>query len=87
MQNRINRTFYSLYDFDRIEKIDAHVHINSMNPAFIQQSSVSNIQPIDFYDKCYEYYALNKDPFVPVTQSQEIMNIIETCGKNEENNE
>jgi scyllo-inositol 2-dehydrogenase (NADP+) len=48
---------------------------------------VSDFQPIDFYDKCYEYYVLNKDPFVPVTQSREIMNIIETCRKNEENNE
>jgi scyllo-inositol 2-dehydrogenase (NADP+) len=48
---------------------------------------VSDFQPIDFYDKCYEYYALNKDPFVPVTETREIMNIIETCRKNEENGE
>ncbi len=44
MQNRTETSFYSLEDFDRIEKIDAHVHINSMNPAFIQQSKVDNFK-------------------------------------------
>lgn len=40
---------------------------------------VSDYKPIDFYEKCYEYFALNKDPFIPVTESREIMRIIETC--------
>ncbi len=42
---------------------------------------VSDFQPIDYYDKCYEYFALDKEPFVPVTESREIMRIIEACQK------
>ena len=34
----------SLEDFDQIEKIDAHVHINSLDPAIIQQSRIDNFK-------------------------------------------
>ena len=34
--------FYKIEDFKHVEKIDAHVHINSMHPAFIQQSKADN---------------------------------------------
>ncbi len=44
MSHRTVDTCYSLEDFDLIEKIDAHVHINSMNPAFIQQSRADNFK-------------------------------------------
>jgi scyllo-inositol 2-dehydrogenase (NADP+) len=44
---------------------------------------VSDFQPINFYDKCYEYFAQNKKPFVPIAETREIMRIIEQCRKNE----
>ena len=34
-----------------------------------------------FYDKCYEYYALDKEPFVPVSQTREVMRVIDECKK------
>jgi predicted dehydrogenase len=40
---------------------------------------ITDYEPIDFYQKCYEYYALNEEPFIPITQSREIMRIIEEC--------
>jgi predicted dehydrogenase len=40
---------------------------------------VADYKPIDFYEKCYEYFALNKEPFIPVSQSREIMRIVEQC--------
>ena len=40
---------------------------------------VKMYKPISYYDKCYEYFALDKKPFVPVDQSREVMRIIEEC--------
>ncbi len=34
---------------------------------------------VDFYDKCYEYFALDKEPFVPLEETVELMKIIEKC--------
>lgn len=34
---------------------------------------------IDFYEKCYEYYALDKEPFVPFEQTMQIMSLIDKC--------
>jgi predicted dehydrogenase len=42
---------------------------------------IKNYNPVDFYDKCYEYFALDKEPFIPISQSREIMRIVEDCGK------
>jgi len=42
---------------------------------------VSDFQPIDFYDRCYHYFLTGKDPFVPISESREIMKIVETCRK------
>ena len=36
---------------------------------------------IDFYEKCYEYYALDRAPFVPFTQTVQLMELIHTCRK------
>ncbi len=40
---------------------------------------ISDFESIDYYEKCYEYFALDKEPFVPVTDSREVMRIIESC--------
>lgn len=34
---------------------------------------------IDFYKKCYDYFALDEQPFVPVEETREVMRIIEEC--------
>lgn len=38
---------------------------------------VSDFKKQNYYDKCYEYFALNKPSFVPVTQTRELMRIID----------
>lgn len=35
-----------------------------------------------FYDKCYDYYALNMEPFIHISETRETMRIIDECGKN-----
>ena len=42
----------------------------------------SDFQPVDFYQKCYEYYALDSEPFVPVTETREVMRVLGECRKN-----
>jgi len=44
MQNKNEPTRYSLDDFKLIEKIDAHIHINSFDSAFIRQSKEDNFR-------------------------------------------
>lgn len=41
-------------------------------------------QPINFYQKCYEYFAMDGEPFVPVAHSREIMRVIDVCRKSAE---
>jgi hypothetical protein len=38
-------------------------------------------ESIDFYDKCYGYYALGEKPFIPVAETREVMRIINECRK------
>lgn len=40
---------------------------------------VSQENEIDFYEKCYEYYALDKESFVPFEQTMQIMSLINKC--------
>ena len=35
----------------------------------------------DFYDKCHEYFAEGKEPFVPIEETLEVMRTIEECRK------
>ncbi len=34
---------------------------------------------IDFYDRCYAYFAEGEEPFVPVDQTREVMRVIDVC--------
>ena len=36
---------------------------------------------IEFYQKCYEYFALNQEAFVPFEQTVDLMEIIDRCHK------
>ncbi|MFC1461350.1 Gfo/Idh/MocA family protein [Verrucomicrobiota bacterium] len=41
----------------------------------------SDVQPVDYFQKCYEYFALDKDPFVPLAESLEVMRVLDVCRK------
>ena len=40
---------------------------------------VSDFYPIKYYDKAYDYFALDKEPFVSIEETRELMRIIENC--------
>ena len=42
---------------------------------------IADFHAIDFYDKCHEYYARNKEPFVPASETRELMRVIDECRK------
>lgn len=39
------------------------------------------VPPVDFYRKCYEYYALGRPPFVSIAETRELMRVLEACRK------
>jgi len=41
--------------------------------------STAETVPVDYYDKCYEYYALGDLPFVDVNESMEVMRVLKIC--------
>jgi hypothetical protein len=40
---------------------------------------VGDFEPVDFYAKCYDYYAKDAAPFVPVGETREVMRTLELC--------
>jgi len=48
---------------------------------------LSDFQPVKYYDKCYEYFALGKTPFIPIEESVELIRVIEECRKTAEANQ
>lgn len=38
-------------------------------------------ESINFYDKCYDYFARNAEPFVPLAETREVMRVVEACRK------
>ena len=36
---------------------------------------------VDFYAKCYAYFALGEEPYVPADETREVMRVIEACRK------
>jgi predicted dehydrogenase len=45
---------------------------------------LTDFKPVDFYRECYEYFALNRPPFVPIEESRELMRILEACREDSE---
>ena len=41
--------------------------------------SMAEVAPVDFYERCYAYYALDEAPFVPVAETREVMRVLEAC--------
>lgn len=44
-----------------------------------KEFGVSEINVPDYYNKCYEYYAENKAPFVDISETMEVMRILKSC--------
>jgi scyllo-inositol 2-dehydrogenase (NADP+) len=44
--------------------------------------AVKEDETVNFYDHCYDYFALGRKPFVPVSETLEIMRILEYCKRN-----
>ncbi|MEJ2635599.1 MAG: hypothetical protein P8184_09935, partial [Calditrichia bacterium] len=55
---------YTMADFATVQKIDAHVHVNSVDPAFIDQAKADN----------FRLLTINTDysDYPPVRKQQEI---------------
>ena len=41
--------------------------------------SLEDYVPIRFYDRCQEFFALDKAPFVPLEESRELMRVLDAC--------
>jgi predicted dehydrogenase len=41
--------------------------------------ALSEFPPLNFYDKCYEFYGLGQTPFVPLRETREVMRCIAEC--------
>ncbi|HIE24495.1 MAG TPA: Gfo/Idh/MocA family oxidoreductase [Anaerolineales bacterium] len=44
-----------------------------------KEISLGDYPPIDFYQKCYEYFAQNALPFIPIEETREVMRVLELC--------
>ncbi len=54
-------------------------------PPWVEKEiKLTSAMEVDYYDKCYEYFALNEKPFVDVTETREVMRIIQECKDNSE---
>ena len=42
---------------------------------------LSDFRPVDFYAKCYDYFALDGEPFVPIAETREVMRVLDACRK------
>lgn len=49
-------------------------------PPWVEEEiALAGCKEVDYYDKCYEYFALNQKPFVDVSETREVMRIIQIC--------
>lgn len=40
---------------------------------------LADFSAVDYYQQCYAYYALDAAPFVPVTETRELMRVLDAC--------
>jgi scyllo-inositol 2-dehydrogenase (NADP+) len=43
---------------------------------------LAEFQPIDYYQECYAYFALDGEPFVPIAETRELMRVLDACREN-----
>jgi scyllo-inositol 2-dehydrogenase (NADP+) len=41
--------------------------------------SLIEYEPVDFYERCYAFYALDEAPFVPIAETREVMRVLDAC--------
>jgi scyllo-inositol 2-dehydrogenase (NADP+) len=41
--------------------------------------SIADCEPVDFYERCYAFYALGEPPFVPIAETREVMRVLDAC--------
>ena len=44
-----------------------------------KEFDITTFEKIDYYSKCYDYFALDMEPFVPICDTLEIMRVFELC--------
>lgn len=48
-------------------------------PWIVEDFEIKDEYGLNFYDKCYEYYALGKEPFVPMNETLAVMDVLRRC--------
>ena len=91
-QTEIDDGYYTVRYFDPEEYIkhEANESLAAKNRRYIttqpekwyeEKHPVDDSSKINYYDECYKYFALDEKPFVPVTETMEVMRIIDKCRK------
>ena len=86
-----NKRWHVRYaEHDQFEKIKMQDGLAAMNRSYGNGMEINWLEKafdiavfpaVDYYAECYEYFALNKNPFVPVEETMEVMRVIELCRK------
>jgi hypothetical protein len=80
--------YYRKEDLENIqiqEGLAAHERKYDPNEEIIwreESFDPKDFETLDFYDKCHEYFALGKEPFVPISETRELMRVLDECRKN-----
>lgn len=48
-------------------------------PWRLKEFKLSDFDPLDYYQQCYDYFALDHEPFVNIMESRRLINVIEKC--------
>jgi scyllo-inositol 2-dehydrogenase (NADP+) len=48
-------------------------------PWRLKEFDIEDFEPVCYYDKCYDYFSLGKEPFVDIEESRLLLEIIEKC--------
>jgi scyllo-inositol 2-dehydrogenase (NADP+) len=51
-------------------------------PWRLKEFKIEDFEQLDYYEKCYGYFALNDKPFVDISESRKLVEVIEMCKKN-----
>jgi scyllo-inositol 2-dehydrogenase (NADP+) len=78
----------SCFNAEDLESVEAHEELAAAGrkygsgetiPWKSKTVNVKDYPPVEFYDKCYEYFAEDKAPFVPIEETMEVMRILDAC--------
>ncbi len=53
-------------------------------PWRLKEFKLSDFDPIDYYQQCYDYFAMDKKPFVDISESRLLIDVIEKCRNSSE---